>query len=73
MAVRKGTKDFIVGICDDEMHIHDAIKEMLNEYSAANGIAVKLFHYFSAKELLEANDRLSVLLLDIEMPEIDGI
>ena len=73
MAVRKGTKAFVVGICDDEMHIHDAIKQMLNEYSASNGITVRFIQFFSAADLLKSEDRLDVLLLDIEMPEIDGI
>lgn len=62
-----------VGLCDDESHTHDTINTMLLAYSEINDIRFNIVHYYSAQELLTADDKLDFLLLDIDMPEMDGI
>lgn len=62
-----------IAICDDEQHIHDMVEELLLLYSKENQIVIDIVHYLSAKQLLEEKEELDVLLLDIEMPELDGI
>jgi DNA-binding LytR/AlgR family response regulator len=62
-----------VGLCDDEQHIHDTVDVLLQEYEKENHIEIEIFHYTLAEQLLSRKDKLDVLLLDIEMPQIDGI
>lgn len=62
-----------IAICDDEQHIHDIVEKMLSLYSEKNHIVMDIVHYISAKQLLEEKEELDILLLDIEMPEMDGI
>lgn len=66
-------ESFIVGLCDDEQHIHDKVDEILRCYTEKNHIDIQLIHYNSAIQLLEKKDELDFLLLDIEMPGMDGI
>lgn len=62
-----------VGICDDEVCIHDEVTELIAGYAEQNGMSVHLLHYYTAKELLEAKEEMELLLLDIEMAQMDGI
>lgn len=73
MAVQNNKASLIIGLCDDEVHIHDTIDKLLFIYAQRNNISCHLIHYNSAGNLLEAQDELDVLLLDIEMPGMDGI
>ena len=66
-------EELVVGLCDDEQHVHNTVEKMLQRYAENNHIALRVVHYHSAKQLLDENDELDVLLLDIEMPEMDGI
>ncbi len=71
---RSTTKEqLIVGFCDDEKSAHDTIRDLLNEYADEKSISIKLINYISAEQMLVANDELDFLLLDIDMPEMDGI
>ena len=73
MNTNKDKISLIIGLCDDESNIHDTIDKMLADYADVNDININVIHYMSAKELLDANDQLDFLLLDIDMPETDGI
>ena len=68
-----GKEHLVAGICDDEQYAHDTISKILADYAVKKGISVDVMHYNSAKELLDSNDGLDFLLLDIDMPEMDGI
>lgn len=71
---RSTTKEqLIVGFCDDEKSAHDTIRDLLNEYADEKSISIKLINYISAEQMLVANDELDFLLLDIDMPKMDGI
>ena len=63
----------IAGLCDDEQYAHDSIAKILADYSQQRGVDIEILHYASAKELLEADNEMDFLLLDIDMPEMDGI
>lgn len=65
--------NFVIGLCDDEQYIHDQADEKIRTYFSANQANVEILHYNSAKQLIERKDTLDVLLLDIDMPEMDGI
>jgi DNA-binding LytR/AlgR family response regulator len=55
-----------IGLCDDEKVIHDLISDIL-------GAAYTIVHYYSGVELLENEEPMDCLLLDIDMPGMDGI
>lgn len=66
-------EELVVGICDDEQYVHKIVEQMLQSYAESNHISLWTIHYDSAQQILDRKDKLNVLLLDIEMPEMDGI
>lgn len=70
---QKDKMSFIIGLCDDEPHIYNTVKEMLETYGEENDIKCHIIYYNSAEKLLTAEDEMDCLLLDIEMPQMDGI
>ena len=64
---------FTVGLCDDEGYVHDMLDEMLSGYSKDRKIKLEIIHFYSAKEVLDMKKEIDALLLDIEMPNMDGI
>lgn len=66
-------KAFLIGICDDERYVHEQVKALLKKYCAKQGVCFEYRHFLSGKEVLENKEDLDVLLLDIHMPELDGI
>lgn len=65
--------DLVIGLCDDEEHIHNKVEKLMDEYARRVEISFKMIHFYSAKGLIESKDEIDVLLLDIDMPEMDGI
>lgn len=68
----KGNK-LVIGVCDDMQNTHSTIEELIREYEKKSYISCNIIHFYSGKELLEADTELDLLFLDIEMPEMDGI
>ncbi|HBI63211.1 MAG TPA: hypothetical protein DDY31_18725 [Lachnospiraceae bacterium] len=64
---------FVIGICDDEEYAHNKIHQLIEDYSKKRNIQCILIHFYSANEWLEDTREMDCILLDIEMPEIDGI
>lgn len=64
---------FKVALVDDNPSIHSIIRKLLNDSFAVHKFELK--SYYSAEDLLEdySNSHFSFLLLDIEMPETNGI
>ena len=60
-----------VAICDDQEYAHNSVEKLIKEYE--KNVEINLTHYYSAKEVLKNADSFDILLLDIEMPEMDGI
>lgn len=62
-----------IAVCDDEQYVHDEIKRFIRTYAEEKKIEYCLSHLYSANELLSFPNFIDILLLDIEMPEMDGI
>ncbi|MGN0154501.1 MAG: LytR/AlgR family response regulator transcription factor [Lachnospiraceae bacterium] len=73
MSAQKDKTSLVIGLCDDDIHIYHTVSSLLASYAENNNIECHIVYYNSAKKLLEAKDELDCLLLDIEMPELDGI
>lgn len=61
----------VIGICDDELSIHNQVKQYLSKEDF--GEEIKIISFQNGKQLLEYDGRINILLLDIVMPEMDGI
>lgn len=60
-------------VCDDSLNIISEIKEMLNEYSAIKNIPLEISTFDNGKALLDSNDNYNIAILDVEMPDMNGI
>ena len=60
-------------VCDDNLNIISEIKEMLNEYSAIKNIPLEISAFDNGKAVLESNDNYNIAILDVEMPDMNGI
>lgn len=62
-------------ICDDDLRIHDEIKQLIGNFFSQNDIS-EFFCFGSGEELLahySQGDEFDIIFLDIEMREINGI
>lgn len=63
----------VLGLCDDERLIHKRVERILGGYESGRRCPLVLLHFYSAKELLAFDGEMDALMLDIDMPEMDGI
>jgi len=66
---------FCVALCDDECPHRKFTRRMLEDYFAKRDYAASIHEFASGQELLDAlrDQRFDIYLLDIVMPELDGI
>lgn len=62
-----------IGLCDDEACVHETVSDMIKKYQEERGCNIEVIQFFSAMELLAAEENIQILLLDIDMPQMDGI
>jgi len=62
-----------IGICDDQKIVADKLLKDVEEIVAQKGIDAECRVFYSASKLIEEIEAYSIVFLDIEMPEIDGI
>lgn len=60
-------------ICDDEIHERKMIQEICEEYFRETEIQYQIYEARNGKEALEKIGQIDLLILDIEMPEMDGV
>ena len=65
--------EIVIGICDDEIVAVQQIEKIVTDYLEKVKKEAWILLFQSGKELLEHIEKLNILFLDIEMPEIDGI
>lgn len=66
-------QDLCVGLCDDEKLICEMLRDMITDISSQLGISCRFFIYTDASLLLKNISDLSIVFLDIDMPQLDGI
>lgn len=60
-------------ICDDNLNTISEIKEMLNEYSAVRNISLEISAFDNGNAVLDSNENYNIAILDVEMPDMNGI
>lgn len=69
-----GEKEQItIALCDQSPAIHDQILQFLKEYETQNNVTCELSHMYTTFELLSAQMPFDMLLLEIDMPNMDGL
>ena len=58
-----------VAICDDEKRYREETKNCIKEYNAS----IEVMEYQDGSELLDTKESFDLILLDIEMPQMDGM
>lgn len=63
-----------IGICDDDEKQRKYIIELCKQYQKESGILCELYEFSDGEDILKyKGERLTLLLLDIEMEKINGI
>lgn len=62
-----------VAICDDDSAYVDILNNYVCKYAFENNININITKYKNGLELIKSNDKYDVILLDIDMPFLDGI
>lgn len=62
-----------IAICDDDSRLIENVKKHLKFYSAEKSVKFDVRTYTSGLELLASEEKTDIAILDVEMPEIDGI
>lgn len=62
-----------LGICDDQSFTINKIKEICQNFFNKNNLPCELFCFNNGIELFQCNQKLDILILDVEMPELTGI
>ena len=64
---------FHIAIVDDDQSIHQKLEEMITSILFKYPILFTVSHFFSGNEFLNNKDIFSLIILDIEMNDGDGI
>ena len=70
---RKESLKMNIAICDDCIEDIIALKDILTKYAYENLKSWRINTYSYAEEFIECADENDLVLLDIEMPEVNGI
>lgn len=64
---------FIIGICDDEIHMLRELKERSASFFAERQIEAKTVQFSNGIDLLQYKKQLDIIFLDIQMDGLDGM
>lgn len=61
-----------IAICDDEMYLREMVQRLCEKYLNKRGIEAELVCFSNGQEVLDYLEPIDILLLDVEMPLMDG-
>ncbi len=62
-----------VAICDDEKEMQIILADLLNEYSKLRNTDIVIDSYVSGYDLLRSTNEYSIIFMDFQMEDIDGM
>ena len=62
-----------VAVVDDETECSELIQEMVHRYADEHNRQIRVSAFSDGMELVEAHEKYDILLLDIEMPHLNGM
>lgn len=65
--------NMVIGICDDDKVIRKQIKHICEQVLNAKCMDNRIIEFTNGREVIDNEEKLGLLILDIEMPILDGI
>ena len=62
-----------IAICDDNENIIEELKDIIQEFFSVKNIPLELYCFCDGKELISTGEKFDLAIVDIEMPEVNGI
>lgn len=62
-----------IAICDDNRKVIDTLKGLIGEFFSEKNIPFELFSYADGSILSQSGEKFDLAVIDIEMPEVNGI
>lgn len=62
-----------IAVCDDEMEIAEELSVTIKKIMSEINEKVKIYTFINGNEMLESHIKFSMIFLDVEMPELNGI
>lgn len=64
---------FNIAVVDDDQNIHQSLEKMISKILFKYPIPFKIVHFLSGNDFLNSNETFSLVILDVEMNNGDGI
>lgn len=62
-----------IAICDDNLNIVEEVRGLLEEYALSKNFPLDISTFNDGQAVLESDERFNIAVLDVEMPNMDGI
>ena len=62
-----------IAICDDNENIIEELKDIIQEFFSVKNIPLELYCFCDGKELISTGEKFDLAIVDIEMPEVNGM
>lgn len=73
MSIERDTKEIVLYICDDERVYREKMEEVCREILAEESIRFQILLGENGKDIFDYPGNIDILILDIDMPEVNGI
>ena len=63
----------LIAICDDDLNFIKTIKEHLSFYSGEHNADFEIHTFTNSQNLINSNIKFNIAILDVEMPDLNGL